>query len=157
VIGLLGYPVVALALPHKNPKVNDFFDRQRNYCNVQVVSTNNVKSCFRHMAKGDIIAIVGDRDFFGKGERIEMQGHGCLLPPGPVRFALKGKAHLVPVFMIRDKKYSYRLVFSNAISPFKESGLKTEKELLDECADVLGQYIWKYPEQWYMFGKFWVD
>ncbi|MBN2484085.1 MAG: lysophospholipid acyltransferase family protein [Candidatus Omnitrophica bacterium] len=157
VMGMSGYPVAGLALPHKNPRVNRFFNHQRNLCKVKIISTDEVKTCFRYLAEGGIIAIVGDRDFFGNGEKVTLLDHACKLPKGPVRFALRSRSYIVPTFMIRENRDHYRLIFEKAISPLKGDGLKTESELLDECAGILGSYIKKYPSQWYMFGEFWTD
>jgi len=67
VIAQLGYPFWAVALPHKNKKVNDFFDAQRNRKGVKVIAMGKaVRNCITEIRKNHMVALVGDRDFFRK-------------------------------------------------------------------------------------------
>ncbi len=157
IMSLRGYPMYALALPHKDTRVNSFFNTQRKLCGIDVISTDQIKACFRYLRQGSMIAIVGDRDFFGKGKDMSMFKHICRIPKGPVRFAVRSGAYIIPTFLIREDTYSYRLIFDRAIAPANGEGPKTEDELMTECVRVLEKYIQRYPDQWYMFTKFWVN
>ena len=67
VIAQLGYPFSAVALPHKNKKVNDFFDAQRKRKGVKVISIGKaIRSCISEIRNNHMVALVGDRDFTEK-------------------------------------------------------------------------------------------
>ncbi len=157
---LLGFKIVAVALPHSDPRINNFFNQQRNVCGVEVVQTGmGIKRCFKVLEEGKILALLGDRDFSGKGRKTNMFNKICILPRGPAVFSLKTKSYILPSFLVREnsKKLFYRLIFEKPISPYKNGNKKSEEEMIGECARILEKYIRMYPEQWYMFGRFWVD
>ncbi len=155
----LGYEIYAIALPHKDKRVNNFFNHQRNIFNVKTISTGvTVRRCFKILRDKKIVAFLGDKDFLAEeGERVSICGRKALLPRGPAFFALKTDSVIVPVFFVREDKYYYRLIFEPGIYPYKNDGFyKTIKELIEEYAVVLEKYIIKYPQQWYMFSKYWL-
>jgi KDO2-lipid IV(A) lauroyltransferase len=156
VTSLLGYKVSAIALPHKNKQLNNFFNMQRKLVGINVLPTNMaVKKCFSLLRRGELVAFLGDRDFFGGGLAIEMFSRQAILPRGPAFFALKTGAVFIPAFFVRENKKFYRLIFERPISS-GSAGLRTEEEVLTRYAGILEQYIKKYPGQWYMFEKYWL-
>ena len=158
-ISLLGYRICAVALPHKDRRITRFFNHQRNLCGVEVVLAGiGIKHCFKALKEGKIVAFVGDRSFSSNGEEVRICGRRCFFPRGPIFLSLRTGAYILPSFLVRERKEKfYKLIFENPISPFEGERKKTEKELIQECALVLEKYIHRYPEQWYMFGKYWLE
>jgi len=156
---LLGYKICAVALPHKDRRITRFFNYQRSLCRVEVVLVGmGIKRCFKALEEGKIVAFVGDRSFSSNGEKVEICGKKCLFPRGPIFLSLHTGAYILPSFLVREREEKfYELIFENPISPFEGERKKTEKELIQECASVLEKYIRRYPEQWYMFGKYWLE
>ncbi len=158
VIAQLGYPFWVVALPHKNKKVNDFFDAQRNRKGVKVIAMGKaVRSCISEIKKNHMVALVGDRDFTEKGIVLDFFGKPTHLPEGPAALSLMTGASIVPGFMFRNPDDSFTLRIEKSIE-FIPSGDK-EKDLaglITVYNQVLQDYIRKYPEQWYVFRKFWV-
>ncbi|MDD5069787.1 MAG: lysophospholipid acyltransferase family protein, partial [Candidatus Omnitrophica bacterium] len=98
VLALLGYPFCALALPHRDKRVNRFFDNQRNLVGVEVIPTGGVsRRCLSSLRKGKIVAFLGDRDFSGKGVRTAVGNSYSFLPKGPAFFSFKTGAYILPV------------------------------------------------------------
>ena len=159
VASLLGYNIHAIAFPHKDKRVNDFFDKQRSILKVEVIPTGRtVVRCVRLLRNKKIIAFLGDRDFASmKGRRMHFCGREALLPRGPSFFAIKTDSVIVPSFFIRERKYFYRFIFEHPIFPRRSDGsLRDEEDLMQEQAKVLEKYISEYPDQWYMFQKYWL-
>jgi KDO2-lipid IV(A) lauroyltransferase len=159
VIALLGYPFWAVALPHKNKKVNDFFDAQRNSKGVQVIAMGKaVRSCIAQIRKNHMVALVGDRDFTHKGVVIDFFGLPAHFPEGPAALSLMTGASIVPGFMLRNPDDTFTLRIEKPIE-FSASGDKVKDlaDLVTVYKKVIEDYIRKYPEQWYVFRKFWVQ
>ena len=157
VISSLGYKLCVLALPHRDRRVNAFFNAQRNACGVDVAQTGaGVKKCLKALNKGAIIAMVGDKNFFGQGSRVGMFGQQCVMPRGPVAISLRTGAYILPVLSVREGKYNYRFIFSAPLSPYGGGQIKSETMLMGECARVLSEFISRYPDQWYMFEPYWL-
>jgi KDO2-lipid IV(A) lauroyltransferase len=156
VTALLGYPVDALVLPHQDRRLTDFFIKQRKLAGINVLlTTTGLKKCFSSIRQGKLIAFLGDRDFFGGGLTIEMFSRRCILPRGPAFFALRTNTNIIPAFFIRKNKKFYHLIFEEAIA-VGEPGLKTEEAVIGAYAKILERYIAKYPDQWYMFQRYWL-
>jgi KDO2-lipid IV(A) lauroyltransferase len=156
VTSLLGYNVYAIALPHKNKLLNNFFNTQRKLVGINILPANiAVRKCFSLLRQGELVAFLGDRDFFGGGLATEMFSRQAILPRGPAFFALKTDAVFIPAFFVRENRKFYRLIFEKPI--LKEAaGLRTEEDIIIYYAKLLEQYIRKYPGQWYMFEKYWL-
>ncbi|MDD5194335.1 MAG: lysophospholipid acyltransferase family protein [Candidatus Omnitrophica bacterium] len=155
IIAMLGYPFHVIALPHADKRLNNFFISQRSLTGLKVVSTGiPVKHCFNTLRKGEIIGILGDRDFARDGLPVEMFSRKTTLPRGTAFFALKTGAAIIPTFFVRENKRYYRLIIEKPIEYNKEDCLVQEK-IIKAYAAILEKYISLYPEQWYMFEKYW--
>jgi len=152
VIALLGYHASAVALPHKDERTNRLFNAQRNKAGLKVVPTGvNVKRCFALLRQGEVIGFLGDRNFAGKACDTKMFGKTVSIPRGFSFFAMRTGAALVPTFFVRERRYRYRMIFEEALA----TEGKSEDEIIADYARVLERYLKKYPDQWYIFTRFW--
>jgi len=159
VIAQLGYPFWAVALPHKNKKVNNFFDAQRNRKGVKVIAMGKaVRSCITEIRNNHMVALVGDRDFSEKGIIIDFFGKPTHFPEGPAALSLMTGASIVPGFMLRNPDNSFTLRIEKPVE-FTSSGdkIKDLADLIGVYNNIIQDYIRKYPEQWYVFRRFWVE
>ncbi len=155
VMGYLGYPFWAVALEHKDPRVNDFFNRQRNSKNVQVIPFGRAaRQCLRKLSENKLLGLVGDRDFSEKGITADFFGKPCLFPQGPAVLALKTGACIVPTLFIRQKDDTFVFKIEKPIQPVNGA---TVLSLTNAYKSVIEEYIRQYPEQWYMFRRFWIE
>lgn len=156
VIGLLGYPFWAVALPHKHKKVDNFFNRQRESKGVKVIPVGKaVRQCLNVLKEKQVIALVGDRDFTEKGIVIDFFGKPTFFPEGPSAFALKTQAIIVPGFMVRNPDDSFTLRFEEPIDCNSISS-KDAVSIIKRYKLIIEGYVRRYPEQWYMFKRFWI-
>jgi len=163
VMSVLGYPLTAVALPHKEESVNYFFNRKRNDEGTEIISTKEaIKGCIKALRKNKLIAIVGDRDFSLQGEVLDFLGKKAIFPKGAAVFAQKTGAAIIPTFLTRDenKEGSYVLSVEDPIyADDTDTGGSTEKErtldLMRKYISVIENKIRKYPTQWLIFRKFW--
>lgn len=153
VTSLLGYPVSVVALPHKQERVNNFFDNQRKMVGLDVISTGiTIKGCLSALKKKKILALLGDRDFAEAGIELTMLSRKALFPRGGAFFSKKTGAPVIPGFLVRENKFFYRLIFDKPI----ECDNDDEAAITSKYLAVLEKYIKKYPDQWYIFGKLWL-
>lgn len=159
VISMLGYPLLTVALPHKSRKVNDFFDAQRESNGERVLPLGKAaKGCLRALRNNELLGLVGDRDFVGKGLAVEFFGKKTIFPLGPAFFSLQTKAKIIPTFTLRNPDDSFDIVMSK---PFEYApcgdNKKDLREIINLYKAVFEDYIQRYPEQWYMFRRFWKE
>lgn len=150
------YALSVIALPHKDQRLNRFFNKRRQAAGMKVISTGvAIKSCFWALQRGELLALLGDRDFSGKGIKFKMFSRWAYFPRGAAFFACKTNASIVPAFLIRKNKYFYHLFFEKPIVSGGD-GFRREADLIKQYIRVLESYIKKYPNQWYIFEKYWL-
>ncbi|MFH1577687.1 MAG: lysophospholipid acyltransferase family protein [Candidatus Omnitrophota bacterium] len=158
-LALSGYSIGIVVLPHRHKSVDDFFNSQRQKKGIIVMPLGKaVSQCLKLLHKNKIIALMGDRTFTAAGKLIDFFGLPTYLPKGPAAFSLKTGAQIIPTFMFRNPDDKFTLKFEKPIE-FTSSGDK-EKDLtglLFKCKSIIEKYILRYPEQWFMFRKFWLE
>lgn len=157
VLALLGYPFYAVALPHKHKKVDQFFNFQRQRKGVQVIPVGKaVRMCLRLFSENKLVALVGDRDFTARGISAVFFGKAAIFPEGPAAFALKAGTPIVPGFMVRNPDDSFTLRIEPPLE-YEPSGDKQKdtQALVEAYIRTFERYVRGYPDQWYMFRKFW--
>ena len=157
-ISHLGYPFVAVALPHKNIMVNNFFNKQRESKGMKVIPFGKaVRQCLDALKENKIVALVGDRDFSEKGVVVDFFGKPTSLPVGAAAFALKTGAAIVPGFFVRNPDGKFTLRLEKPIEYRETADREADLiEIVKKGKYVIEDYIKKYPEQWYMFRRFWI-
>lgn len=176
-LSMLGYPLVVIALPHKERPVNDLFNHQRETKGITIVPTHMaVRRCLETLKGNKLIALVADRDFGLNGEPMDFLGRKALIPPGPAMFSSATGAPIIPVFLIREEDNT----FTPLEKTFRDRGsltgftltvgepiyppLKIEKQqehevllfLMRKYVSVIEEKIRLYPAQWLMFRPFWI-
>lgn len=166
VVALLGYPFWVVALPHKNKKVDEFFNNQRQSKGIHVIPFGKAaRQCLSLLRENKMIALVGDRDFSEKGLVLDFFGKKTHFPLGPAAFAIKTGAVIVPGFMFRNSDDSFTLRIEEPIEFKPKADIIGPQEITDkDMNNVIGQYINIFeryikerPDQWYMFRRFWIE
>lgn len=157
VLAQLGYPFWAVALSHKNKKVNDFFVAQRARKGVNVITLGKaIRSCISEIKNNHMVALVGDRDFTEKGIVIDFFNKPTHFPEGPAALSLMTGASIIPGFMLRNPDNSFTLRIEKPVE-FKPTGDKAKDlaNLITVYKNIFEDYIRRYPDQWYIFRRFW--
>jgi Kdo2-lipid IVA lauroyltransferase/acyltransferase len=155
VMALLGYPLSVVALPHLDLRTNNFFNKQRKRVGIDVIPTGaTIKKTIKDLNQGRLLALLGDRDFSHSGRRQKIFSNYAEIPRGAAFFAKKTEAAIIPVFFVRENKYYYRLIFEKEI-PYDKKVDNFEDQILQSYVSVLEKYLKKYPDQWYLFQKYW--
>ena len=163
-LNMLGYPLMAVTLPHKERPVNDLFNHQREVHGITVVATHNaIRKCMEQLKSNKIIAIVGDRDFTVKGgELIDFLGAKALIPKGAAIFSKKTGAPIIPTFLIREPDGTFRLSILDPMFPPQEKEADEEgvpeeeavRRIMRRYLAVIEDQIRRYPAQWLLFREF---
>ena len=154
VVARLGYPISVVALPHKEKRTNDFFDKRRKSSGMKVIPTGiAIKGCLAALSSGGIIALLGDRDFSKKGKIYEIFSRHACIPRGIYFFSRKTDAAVIPCFLIRENVFFYRFILEKPMYCLEDT---KEQVLVTQYLAVLEKYVKKYPGQWYIFEKYWL-
>ncbi len=159
VLSHLGFPVMAVALPHQQRDVNDFFNRQReSQGNIVVQSNVAVKRCVKRLRDNKLVALVADRDFTENGEELDFFGQKTLIPKGTAMFSLKTGAAIIPTFLIRNGFNKFVLKIQEPIYPPIIDDKMDERhailKIMKKHTEIIENIIRQYPSQWLMFREF---
>jgi Kdo2-lipid IVA lauroyltransferase/acyltransferase len=158
-LSVLGYPLMAIALPHKERPVNDLFNSQREAKGVAVVPPNGaLRRCIEQLRDNKLVALVADRDFSHGGIAMDFLGKKMLVPKGPAMFSLKTGAPIIPMFFIRNDDRTFNMLCGEPIYPPKQNMGKAEDkivlDLMRRYLPVMEEIIRQYPSQWLLFREF---
>jgi KDO2-lipid IV(A) lauroyltransferase len=159
VISLLGYSFWVVALPHKYKRVDDFFNTQREIKGLKVIPLGKaIRQCLKLLRENKMVGLVGDRTFSERGIILDFFGRDTVFPEGPAALALQTGAAIVPGFMLRNKDDTFTLRIEKPLDylPTGDSE-KDIKNVIGLYRVIFQDYIRKYPDQWYMFRRFWVE
>ncbi len=160
VMGMLGYPILAISLSHKERRVNELFNKQRQLRGVVAIPIRQaVSRCLTALKENKFVGVLADRDFTSSGEKVPFLGREVMIPKGAALFAYKTGAAILPTFFLREADGSFSLQFEKPIYPvFSNSGQIEQKDmvtLVKQYAAVIENKIRKYPTQWMVFREFW--
>ena len=159
-VSMLGYPLMVVALPHKERPVNDLFNYQREVKGITVVPTNvAVRRCIETLKQNKLVALAADRDFTLHGEVLNFLGRKAFIPKGAAVFSVKTGAPIVPCFMTRNSDDTFNLTLEEPIIPPEKIPDHAETEailaIMKKHTTVIENKIRQFPTQWLMFREFW--
>jgi Kdo2-lipid IVA lauroyltransferase/acyltransferase len=163
VVSLMGLPVAAAVLTHQNARVDRLFTGQRKQVGVTDIPIQKIgrkaflEECLKVLRRNEVLGLVADRDFFGRGAEVELFGKKMKAPTGGASFNLRTGAPVFPTFLFRESNGFYRLVVEAPLRcPKGMSRDRTIQAMTQNGMDVMARYIRRYPTQWYMFHQeFW--
>lgn len=107
---------------------------------------------YRLLARGELVALQGDRLLFDRGLPVSFFGFPARFPQGPVRLARLSGSPVVPIFIPMTGYKSYEIIIEAPLEMAVQEG--TEQNLA-RIVSVLERYIGRYRTQWYTFRSFW--
>lgn len=109
------------------------------------------------LRRGEIVALQGDRPRAG-GRTAEMKlfGRPYPMPIGPAALARAAGAPIVPVFVVRTGRLSYRCLVQPPIPVAQTASRQRDmEEALQRFVDQLEAAIRREPHQWFCLRRLW--
>ncbi|MFH0879276.1 MAG: lysophospholipid acyltransferase family protein [Lentisphaerota bacterium] len=153
VVRAMGHKFNVVALPQQMEKLNRFFQefRERRGFNVLLLG-NSAFGIVRCLKRGEIVALLADRDFTARDDRTVFFGKETRMPRGPAYLSKMTGAPVLPGFLIRQVDDTYLLRFHPPIFPDQEA---SEEAIHQKMVRILEQEIGDQPFQWFLFDDFW--
>jgi KDO2-lipid IV(A) lauroyltransferase len=154
-----GRRVVAPVETVDNEPLQDYLVRMRASSGVRLVRLASARRELRDaLRRGEVVAIVGDRDISGTGAAVELFGHRTTLPVGPALMAIDGgvPAYVVAIRRVGWGRYAAHIVELTAAA---EGGLRDRvARFLEAEARAFESIVADAPEQWTaVFFPVWRD
>lgn len=153
VMAALGHEVSAVEMPQQFEKLNRMFQRQRQARGVKLIPLGRaIFEIIRCLRRGEVVGLLGDRDFSAQEERIDFFGKPARLPRGPAWLSIKTGAPVMVGFVLRQVDDSFVVRMYPPILPEKEG---SEDAIRRKIRDIMEECLGEYPYQWFIFDDFW--
>lgn len=153
VVAALGYRLHAVALPQSSQRLDRLFNAQRASRGIHVFPLGHAAfGIVRCLKRGEMVALLGDRNFDQHSGRHEFFGAPALLPRGPAWLAAHTGAPLVPIFLLRQEDDTFLLRCHPPIYP---EAAGTEEHIRTAWIAALEKEVAAAPWQWFIFDDFW--
>lgn len=153
VLTAMGYPVHAVVAPERKARVEHLLHEQRKARGLQLeVIGQSVRNLIRILRRGEVVALLTDRDFSGEHATLPFFDKPVHLPRGAAWLSTYTGAPILPLFLLRQPDDTFLLRAHPPIRPSVESPLE---HLVLAVRDVLQREISENPCQWFVFHEFW--
>lgn len=148
------YPLAVVAMAHNIPTTNALVNQLRRERGIKVIEVDQSPfsgvEILHHLRNNGVVAMIGDKNFFGRGLPTTFFGKEVIFPQGPVLMAMNSGAALIPAFVLQQSDGRYFGVLEEAL-PLLFEGEKKEitQKNVDMTARIFEEYIRRYPDQWY--------
>ena len=150
----LGYPFNVVALWQPDPKLNDLYQQHRMARQLRPIPMGRAaRGCLAALRRNEIVGVVGDRDFTGSRKTVEFFGQPARLPDGPAKLALLTGAPLLPIFMVRTPRDTFKYIVEEPIWVDKDRD--SVEGVMRRLAVALEHAISQHSEQWFLFHNPW--
>ena len=155
-----GIPLLVVARPHPDPKVDAYFNAVRRRLGVAVFPLGGPsRHLYAHLGRGGVLAVLGDRDFTGSGRETAFLGRRAILPTGYLRLAQAADAWILPGRHRWDDRFgpAARSVL-RCEPPFAVGeGQEGLHQAFMRCRDYLESIVAADPGAWTVFDPVLVD
>jgi len=154
----LGYDGALVAKRLYFHKYNKLVARLRERFGARIIYRDeSPKKMLKELKNGNVLGIVPDQDVKSiEGVYVDFFGTPAYTPSAPVKLAMVSGAKIVPIFIVRKKDNTHKMVVEEPIAPIV-TGDKDEdaRRYTQEWTSLLEKYVRKYPDQWVWLHKRW--
>lgn len=152
-------PAVVVARRSKKPTVNEFIKYLRGKKGATVLDHRNASlSVLRCLRKNGIAAFLVDHNTNRQEAMfLPFLGLNAAVNFGPAVLAIRGKALVMPIFLVREKNDTYLLRVFPALDTLELSGSFQDKieAVVRFYTQAVETIVKEYPEQWFWMHDRW--
>ncbi len=155
--GKLGLQPAAVVREFEDPRMNALVNRVRQGEGITLVPKNNAMSVLvREINNGACIGILADQNPRENGVPVTFFGQQTWGSIGPALLAIRAKADIYPISIIRTEDGNYLFEFYPALKLMRTGNLFRDLQInTQRCQDALETLIRAYPEQWLWLHRRW--
>jgi KDO2-lipid IV(A) lauroyltransferase len=164
----LGLDILAITERLEPPRLNELVQRARRRHGGRFVEAGvgGAREALTQLRRGELVALIADRDVLGSGVPTTFFGAPAPLPAGPVELALRSGAAVVPCFVLRSgftpegavgqPRCVVRFLPALAFPRTRDRDADLRNGL-DALARALEIGIAMAPEQWFALQPIWSE
>jgi KDO2-lipid IV(A) lauroyltransferase len=115
-----------------------------------------IPTLMQRIRTGCVVALAADRDLSKSGIDVNFFGGPARMPAGPALLAIRTGAPLISAY-VSYTQTGIHIDFTRVEIPTEGSETERVAALVQKSADLFAQGIAKYPQDWHMMQRIWVD
>ncbi len=156
-----GYKANAIIRPARDKHLEEYLLRKRTESGLNTVYALPRNKCVEESLKvlrdNELLFIPLDQNFGSAGGVfVDFFGQKAATATGPVVFARRTKAPIIPMFIVRDGVDRHKIIIE---PPIKLEEKETDQETLQvnttKITNLIEQYIRRYPHEWGWMHRRW--
>ena len=153
-----GIPIISVAEKLRPERIFRAFLEYRRRIGIKIYSAaeNVLPALHAHLANGDVVALVADRDLSKSGIEVRFFDGIAKMPSGPALLALRNNSHLI-VAHVTYRGRGIHIVFSKPLTSTASTEQEQIKDLIQQSAHHFAAGIAKNPEDWHMLQRIWIS
>jgi KDO2-lipid IV(A) lauroyltransferase len=156
---VVGNPIAVIARPiKKNRWVDQLVAEVRNGTGLEVISTEKAsRKAIRALSQNRLVGILIDqRAKRSEGVWVDFFGKKAPSTPALAVLAMRTKAPVLPVFMVRNGYGKHRLIIQEPLQLVDTGNIKRDVETNTQLLHyTLESMIRQYPDQWFWVHRRW--
>lgn len=159
-LGQEGYKVNVILRRMRDTKVEDFLDKHRRLIGISFIHSAPRQLCVDNSLKAlrnnELLFIQLDQNFGTAGVFVKFFSKEAATATGPVVFALRTEAPIIPVFIVRDNDDSHTVIIEPEVGlERKDTQDETLRWNIQKITDIIEAYIRRYPQEWGWIHRRW--
>jgi len=156
-----GYRTHAIIRPTRDKKVEEYFQNLRRGLGLNTVYAQPRKQCvdesLKALRNNGVLFIPLDQNFGnGAGVFVDFFGQKAATATGPVVFAMRTQAPILPIFTIRQNDDRHKIIVNPPL--YLEHGQDDKETILintSRITRIIEDYIRRYPAEWGWMHRRW--
>jgi KDO2-lipid IV(A) lauroyltransferase len=159
-LALEGYKAGGIMRPMRDAKVEKIFLEKRDKFGVKTIYSQPRNECVNNtiaaLRNNELVFIPIDQNFGTGGVFVDFFGEKAATATGPVIFAQRTKAALIPCFILRQPDDRHKIIFEAELE-LKEGKDAQDTILINiqRLTDIIESYIRRYPAEWGWIHRRW--
>jgi KDO2-lipid IV(A) lauroyltransferase len=156
-----GFPTAVVLRSMRDEKMDAFLLKKRQQFGIESIYTKPPKECvdksLAFLKKNGVVVNLLDQNFgSGRGIFVEFFGRQAATAIGPVVLAMRSKAALLPMFIVRKEDNAQEIIIEPEFELEKlEDFDQTVQRNISRLTKIIENYIRNYPAQWSWIHRRW--
>jgi len=155
-----GFKTAGIMRPMRDSRVEKIFLEKRKKFGVRTIYSQPRNTCvdstIKALRQNEIVFIPIDQNFGTAGVFVDFFGQKAATATGPIIFAQRTKAKLLPCFIVRQPDDTHKIIFEPALELEEGSSpSETIRINIQRLTNIIEDYIRRYPAEWSWIHRRW--
>lgn len=159
-LAVRGYKISCIMRLMRDARVERFFSKKRTAVKIKTIYNQPRAACVNNtietLRNNELVFIPIDQNFGTGGIFVDFFGRKAATATGPIVFAQRTKAVLLPCFIIRQEHDRHKIIFEQPLN--LEEGKNPQETIainIQRLTNIIESYIRQYPAEWGWIHRRW--